>query len=57
MLRATTITELLDAGARPEEVQAAAQHASIETTFRYKGRNKSLIGHVLYRRQEGSESS
>ncbi|MFC7723188.1 tyrosine-type recombinase/integrase [Nonomuraea recticatena] len=57
MLRATTITELLDAGARPEEVQAAAQHASIETTFRYKGRNKSLIGHVLYRRQESSESS
>ncbi|MET9344480.1 tyrosine-type recombinase/integrase [Nonomuraea sp. NPDC003804] len=56
MLRATTITELLDAGARPEEVQAAAQHASIATTFRYKDRNKSLIGHVFYRRDKASDA-
>ena len=55
MLRATTITELLDDGAPPEEVQAVAQHASIETTFRYKQRNKSLIDHVLYRREKSAD--
>ncbi|MFF4197901.1 tyrosine-type recombinase/integrase [Nonomuraea sp. NPDC001831] len=56
-IRATVITELLDGGAPPEQVQQAVQHKSISTTFRYKGRNKRLSGHVLYRGTRDSEAT
>ncbi|NUR27066.1 MAG: site-specific integrase [Catenulispora sp.] len=56
-IRATVITELLDGGAPPEQVQEAAQHKSISTTFRYKDRNKRLSGHVLYRGTRDSQAT